>query len=133
VGIYNFQPRFVPFILSGAKTHTIRADRVHPDRVGNTLHLYAGLRTKRAQLIFRAKCAAIEKIEIFSIDGESYRKSAGRIFIEGTALSRSEEEAFARRDGFKDFEDMMAFWNGRLPFKGQIIHWNSFRVSRSRG
>lgn len=50
MGLYNFQKRFVPFILSGAKTHTIRALRAHPDKPGDTLHLYTGLRQKGAKL-----------------------------------------------------------------------------------
>ena len=46
-------------------------------------------------------------------------------FIEGNELSESEEELLAKRDGFKDFAEMIAFWraNNGLPFEGQIIHW----------
>lgn len=51
MGLYNFQSRFVPFIIAGKKTHTIRAIRVHPDKPGNTLYLYTGLRTKKAKLL----------------------------------------------------------------------------------
>lgn len=131
MGLYNFQERFVPLIMSGAKTHTIRAERVHPDKPGNTLHLYTGLRTKKARLLMRVKCTAIEEIKIFSVEGESYRRSAGRIFIEGTVLSWSEEEAFARRDGFSNFAEMMAFWDGRLPFSGNIIHWSYDATSKA--
>jgi hypothetical protein len=40
MGLYNFQPRFVPFILSGEKTHVIRSVRKHPDKPGDTLYLY---------------------------------------------------------------------------------------------
>ncbi|HVI07016.1 MAG TPA: ASCH domain-containing protein [Candidatus Binatia bacterium] len=124
MGIYNFQSRFVPFILAGHKRHTIREERVHPDKPGNVLHLYTGLRTKHARLICRVKCAAIEDIEI---------RASRRIYIQGSVLDRYEAEALARSDGFESFDDMMAFWNGRLPFKGQIIHWTNFRVSRNRG
>jgi len=49
VGLYNFRERFAPFILSGKKTHTIRAVRIHPDKPGNILYLYTGLRTKKGQ------------------------------------------------------------------------------------
>ena len=40
MGLYNFKSQFVPAILSGTKTHTIRAVRANPDKPGNTLHLY---------------------------------------------------------------------------------------------
>ena len=49
MGLYNFRERFAPFILSGKKTHTIRAVRIHPDKPGNILYLYTGLRTKKGQ------------------------------------------------------------------------------------
>lgn len=128
MGLYNFQRRFVPKILSGEKTHTIRAERAHPDKPGNTLHLYTGLRTKKARLLMRVPCMKVEGIEIRSdvavVDppsGDVY--SLIRVFIGGEQLAWDECDSFARRDGFSDFADMMAFWNGRLPFRGHIIHW----------
>jgi hypothetical protein len=30
----------------------------------------------------------------------------------------------ARADGFSDFTEMMQFWKGRTPFRGDIIHWS---------
>jgi hypothetical protein len=46
MGLYNFQPRFVPFILSGEKTHAIRSVRKHPDKPGETLYLYVDFEQK---------------------------------------------------------------------------------------
>lgn len=118
MGIYNFQSRFVPMIMSGRKTHTIRARRVHVDKPGNMLHLYCGLRQPGATLLMRVLCTAVEEIEIRITPGN------GRVVkINGIPLDRTESDALAKRDGFKDFRDMMAFWDGRLPFTGQIIHW----------
>jgi hypothetical protein len=118
MGIYNFQQRFVPMIMAGRKTHTIRARRANPDKPGNTLHLYTGLRRPGAALLMRVPCTAVEEIEIGITPGN------GRVVrINGVALDHTESDALAKRDGFKDFSDMMAFWDGRLPFKGQIIHW----------
>lgn len=118
MGIYNFQQRFVSMIMAGRKTHTIRGHRVHPDKPGNTLHLYTGLRRPGAALLVRVSCIAVEEIEITITPGN------GRVVrINGVALDRTESDALAKRDGFKDFSDMMAFWDGRLPFKGQIVHW----------
>jgi hypothetical protein len=114
MGLYNFQRRFVPFILSGAKTHTIRAYRKHPDKPGNMLHLYTGLRTKQAQLLMRRPCVKVEDISI---------SDSGDIFIDGNQLDDGEREGLARRDGFESFTDMAAFWKGRTPFHGHVIHW----------
>jgi hypothetical protein len=101
-------------ILDGSKTHTIRAERAHPDRSGNWLYLYTGLRQKGAQLLMRALCTRVEEI---SID------ASGIIFVDSIRLCPDEAEQLARRDGFSCYAEMMGFWEGRLPFKGQIIHW----------
>jgi hypothetical protein len=117
MGIYNFQERFVPMILAGTKTHTIRACRVHPDKRGNTLYLYAGLRHKGARLLMRVPCVNVQEIAIFP---------NGLVWIDNQFLQSDECESLARRDGFSTFQEMIEFWKApknRLPFKGQIIHW----------
>ena len=122
MGLYNFQARFVPFILDGRKTHTIRAVRAHPDKPGNTLHLYTGLRTKKAKLLMRVPCVNVEDI---LIDRFGLKANRGRVVIriDDAELDRTEMNALARRDGFANLGEMMDFWRGRLPFRGQIIHW----------
>jgi hypothetical protein len=134
VGLYNFQERFVPFIESGEKTHTIRAGRKYPAKVGDTLHLYTGLRRrgpiiqklasgdvvrqKMARLLMRAPCTRVEEIRMV-VD----RNGCAQVFIDGEHLALDEREALAKRDGFKNWQDMADFWNGRYPFEGHIIHW----------
>lgn len=117
MGLYNFQARFVPWIRSGAKKHTIRAMRKHPDEPGDIMHLYTGLRTKKAKLIDRVGCVKVEEIAIAEWHGTFL------VRVDGEYLDGAEKERLARADGFKNFADMMAFWKGRLPFEGQIIHW----------
>ena len=114
MGLYNFQPRFEAPIMAGTKTHTIRAERVHRDKPGATMHLYVGLRHPGARCLMRAVCSKVEQIRI---------TETPLIFIDETPLDCSEAEQLARRDGFADFEEMMSFWEGRLPFKGHIYHW----------
>lgn len=116
MGLYNFQKRFVPMILDGSKTHTIRAQRAHPDKPGNVLHLYTGLRQKGARLLMRVRCTKVEEIQIYA---------SCHISIDGQMLDFSERTQLAQRDGFKDFADMMFFWAGRLPFRGHILHWRN--------
>lgn len=123
MGLYNFQKRFVPFILDGRKTHTIRAMRANPDKPGNTLHLYSGLRQKGARLLMRVPCVKVEEITIDACGHEC--NCDGSIVIDGVELNASECEALARRDGFENFDSMLDFWAGRLPFRGQIIHWRN--------
>jgi hypothetical protein len=45
------------------------------------------------------------------------------VTIDGVPLDYSEREQLAEHDGFDNWDQMLAFWEGRLPFKGQIIHW----------
>ena len=114
MALYNFQKRFVPKILSGEKRHTIRAKRARQTKPGEMLHLYTGLRQKGARLLMRVACTKVEEVQIYS----SYNVS-----IDGVLLDFSERTLLAQRDGFNDFADMMFFWTGRLPFRGDIIHW----------
>lgn len=129
MGLYNFQPRFVPFIKAGTKKHTIRKKRKHPDKPGNTLHLYTGLRLKpikgvsQAKLILRATCVKVEVIEIWQTQAGEVDPMYTAVRIDGCDLSPDEKTQLARRDGFSDFHEMMNFWDGRLPFEGHIIHW----------
>jgi hypothetical protein len=117
MGLYNFQKRFVPFIVNGEKTHTIRAKRKVAPKAGETLHLYTGLRQKGAALLMRAPCTKVEKIEI------SLGPFGMEITIDGERLSPDEIVALAKRDGFDSAASMEKFWVGRYPFEGHIIHW----------
>jgi hypothetical protein len=97
--LLNFQPRFVPFILDGTKTHTIRAIRRGPDpRVGETCHCYTGLRRKGAQLLGRWPCVKVEDVLIFK-DG-----LRNRLFVGGAELDFNEKNLLAWRDGFRPEE-----------------------------
>jgi hypothetical protein len=124
MGLYNFQERFMPFILDGRKTHTIRATRSNVDKPGNMLHLYTGLRQKGARLLMRVPCTCVQEIVIdrFGLSG----KGPGIVRIDDYQLGDDECEELARRDGFSSFREMLKFWTqpvNRLPFRGHIIHW----------
>lgn len=114
MGLYGFKRQFIAPIQAGTKTHTIRARRKHPDKAGNTLHLYYGLRTKMCALICKATCSRVQELRI---------DENGQIFIDDQRLTLDEMEHLACRDGFADLRAMLNFWDGRLPFEGHIIHW----------
>lgn len=122
MGLYNFQKRFVPLIARGEKTHTIRASRKYPARVGEILHLYTGLRQRGAICLMRVPCVRVQEIRLDY--SEVPHPSLLRVVIDGEALSHDETEAFFRRDGFPGgSREAEEFWRDRLPFEGQIIHW----------
>jgi hypothetical protein len=119
MGLYNFDPQFVPGIRSGIILHTIRRHRAHPDKPGNTLHLYMGLRTRSVELITRVICTRIEEIRI--------RRQPVGIYLGGELLSPDECEIFAQQDGCYTFAQMMECWHGRLPFEGVVLYWKPER------
>lgn len=112
--LLGFKRRFAPLIEAGRKTHTIRGKRKRPPRVGEICHCYVDLRQKTMRLLGRWPCVKVEHIEI-SRDHE--------VAIDGVWLTVKEREALARRDEFGSFAEMIEFWKGRLPFTGDVIHW----------
>lgn len=124
MGLYNFMARFEAPIMAGTKRHTIREERKHPDKPGDTMHLYVGLRHVGARLLFRAPCVKVEKISIAGGWDALSGDFLGEICIDGVRLDRDELEQLAKCDGFESHAEMMEFWRGRLPFVGRIYHWD---------
>jgi len=134
--LLNFQPRFAAMILAGTKRHTIRAKRKIRPRVGEICHCYTGLRQrgpiiqklasgqvirqKMSRLLGRWPCVKVQDIMIDThpISGH------GMVLLDFQELDLDERERLAISDGFECFADMLAFWKGRLPFVGDMIHWN---------
>lgn len=51
---------------------------------------------------------------------------SGRLDLNGVFLSDEEKDSFARKDGFDDFDDMIAWFakeHGVGVFTGIVIHW----------
>lgn len=123
---FNFKREFVEAIRDGEKRQTIRADRKdgRPHaKVGDSIKLYTGMRTKSCELI-----------------GESTVTRVARVRIEGTCMyvngrilpnhiySRDCEQTddeFAQADGFQSFMDMADWFRDihSLPFEGTLIEW----------
>lgn len=98
---YNFKAQFIQPIQNGTKCTTIRPPRSkRPTRVGDTLHLYTGLRTKKAARIGIYRCVAVEPVVI----------NAGRLEmrINNLACSNRAIAEIARADGFTSIK---AFFN----------------------
>ena len=129
--LLGFKPQFAPYVLDGTKTHTIRATRKNPPRVGEICHCYTGLRTKQCKLLGRWPCVKVERIAI------QFGHAGIRITIDDQTLDNMEAELFAIRDGFRPSNKapfaalfaMRDFWvkahkiePGQI-FGGQVIHW----------
>jgi hypothetical protein len=136
---YSFKKQFVDPIRAGIKHHTIRADRKdgRVPKIGEPLSLYCGMRTKGCFKILsdNPPCRRVERIVIrecgrcggtgeIACSSTHYESCpAIEVIVAGQRLAKDECEQLARADGFPDFSRMMKFWEGRLPFEGNIIHW----------
>lgn len=143
--LLGFKRQFAAFVEDGSKTHTIRAMRKNPPRVGEVCHCYTDVRQKSMRLLGRWPCVKVEPVTLdFQRCGIAY---VLRITVADRTLSMEEAIALAWRDGFRSTErlnaarpgkfaglDAMARFfisTGRLtdaldsvPWHGQLIHWD---------
>ena len=138
---YSFQPCFVLPIRIGlgldrqngagapeAKRQTIRAERNHPGRharPGETLQLYCRQRSQGGFKIADVRCTQVRPIRLTFGRKDSVFLNIGSV----VSISPPTLDAFARRDGFADWQALRDFWRVRHPgvtdFKGVLIEWES--------
>lgn len=133
---YSYKSRFEAPIRAGIKPQTMRNERKRHARPGEEIQHYYGMRTKHCRLIGRATCTAVTPVRI------DFKRCnilvEGRVLISGIVGL----DAFAVRDGFKDWADMRAFWakehsskrkKGHPPpapltaWRGVLIEWKDFK------
>jgi len=116
MALLNFQKQFAPDVESGKKKQTIRSPRKHPIKEGETLYLYTGLRTKQARKLGEVECNTVYDIKI----------AAWGFQMDPYTLTVLEDlDNIARADGFKDWEEMVTWFEKThgLPFIGTLITW----------
>ena len=113
---YYFDSRFSADILAGKKSMTVRRVWKKPVRKGETLCLHIDLPKKNSTIVVSALCSEVCPIRV----------STDSIIIRTRKLSSWEIRDFVRKDGFRSFADMIAFFERRysLPFTEQRICWN---------
>lgn len=119
----NFMKRFAPWVESGVKWTTIRAPRKDGReicRAGDTLSLYTGMRRRGCRKLGEAACKSVESIRI---------ERSGVTRIGHRRLTRHEKYWLAIGDGFKDFDEILAWFRDvhGLPFRGYLIRWGELR------
>lgn len=115
----GFQKQFVPMILDGSKSHTIRRRRKRPTKAGDVLYLYTGLRTKQCQFVMQDTCKKVVPIAIIP--------DIGQVRLDGRLLPLNEMMHFAVRDGFANYMDFFKFFE-RYPREVrerelEVIYW----------
>ena len=138
--LLGFKKQFAPKIKALTKIFTIRDERKVTPKVGETIHMYTGLRTKYTELISKEhKYTGSQKVKIkmkflnaltcelliyVSDDGiTSYRR-----------LTPLEISRFVKHDGFDSQWEFVKYWRKSLKVKSgtisvirTIYHWTDLR------
>lgn len=113
---FNFQAQFVPMIVSGAKTQTIRqTKRAKP---GDRIQLYTGMRTKKCRKLVDPDpvCRLVDYVSI----------RPEYLTLGNKALHPGDADAFAVRDGFEGYDTMVQWFietYGSPYFVGYVHTW----------
>ncbi|RBO54645.1 hypothetical protein DSD19_04515 [Rhodovulum sp. BSW8] len=126
----NFKKQFADDVAYGIKRQTVRAPRKDGRahcKVGDTIKLFTGMRTKSCRLLGEARVTSIKTIWM---DGVSMKLN-GEV-LPSCIVDRDgpmTDNEFAKADGFEGFTEM-ANWFGEvhgLPFEGVVIRWSELR------
>lgn len=126
----NFKAQFAEDVEYGHKRQTVRAPRKdgRPHcKVGDTLKLYTGMRTKGCRLLGEATVMRIARIKI-----EHTCMYVNDRVLPSAIYDRDCEQTdneFAQADGFESFTDMANWFSDvhGLPFEGSVIQWDEPR------
>lgn len=130
--LLGFKPQFQQPIITGTKIHTLRDKRKVTPKIGETLHMYTGLRTRKAKLIRKdLKLKAVQEVYILlTWDLYLKRHYVSELLIDGRDCTNALVEFFIN-DGFSTAYEYIAFVN---PPKGKncyikkdIFHWTDFK------
>lgn len=114
-----FQPSFADQVERGIKKQTIRAAPKRMPAIGDhiSLRAWTGKPYRSKQRILRE--SQITQVSTVAIHADSYSLRAG------TFTSLPFRNHFARKDGFKDWDDMITWFQQthKLPFTGILIQW----------
>jgi hypothetical protein len=119
---FDFKARFVPLIRSNLKVQTIRSKK--RCSVGDTMHLFTGLRTKRCERIANVQCMLTDYVHL---------EPSGITF--GNKGNHPDCDGFAQLDGFRDFDDMLAWFQAAYAtqhFIGTVHRWDPLAEPSSR-
>ncbi len=127
----NFQKWSAPLVESGEKRQTIRAYRKdgRDPKVGDTLYLYTGMRTKQCRKLGEVVCVSIAHVKIHEWG----------VMRDGKILGVRQIQRFAADDGFHGGPGVGTNWHlmhswfdktHSLPFEGLLIKWGDIDAAR---
>ncbi|HUW59386.1 MAG TPA: ASCH domain-containing protein [Candidatus Bathyarchaeia archaeon] len=113
----SFKAEFAKAVQSGRKRQTIRAMRKHPIKPGDTLYFWTGCRRQGAHKLGEAVCTGVMPIDL-SEDEISLGACQNILHWSDDLVAW-----IAHLDGFESADAMRAFFEPRMPFRGQLIYW----------
>lgn len=140
--LLGYKKRFVDPIKIGTKVHTMRKPRKVKPKIGETLYMYTGLRTKHCEFITdKEKLHGVQQVRIVIQRTPSGGKRPGRgliytykmqLAVDGRKLEDKEVSRFVKFDGFADVADFCQFWftgtkKNRVGGILQLLHWTDLR------
>jgi hypothetical protein len=135
----GFQAWKAPRVESGELRTTIRNEWKRPIRVGDTLKMFQGLRTKLCRSLGWATCTCAEPVRVVA---RLQRDRIGHWWIDvhawvaGRKLALRDIAGLAVADGFDDIVGLLewlrknkrgALRGDRLEYRGVLIKWGPMR------
>lgn len=139
--LLGFKVRFKEPILLGTKVFTMRNKRKVKPKIGETLHMYTGLRTSKCERISNTERLISTQGAWLKIVHVGYQLIHLKIEVDSRALSNDEINQFVKYDGFNDVYDFADYWikssyapkkplmNERSTIEGylDLYHWTDLR------
>lgn len=121
---FNFKERFVPLILDGTKTSTIRRSLRNAHN-GDCLQLYTGQRTKKCRKIGDAVLSRVETLKV----SEHGLYIKPQLFGKFRRMSQAASDKTAKEDGFSSYDDMWQWFKEThgCGFIGYRYIWKDFK------
>jgi len=138
--LLGFKKQFIEPIQIGTKVFTLRKRRKVRPKIGETIHMYSGLRTKNTTFIGnKEKLVSIQNVRILiKVDhhdpyGDTHY--IVRIFVDRRRLRFGEIIDFIRFDGFKDVAEFIKYWltdekgkrKTRTGALMELYHWTDLK------
>lgn len=128
--LLGFKKQFAPKILDGSKKFTIRNPRKVEPKIGETLHMYTGLRTKHTEKITSEH--TLKGIQLVDILIRRETTVGGlpvvvkhdyyiKIKVDGRVLLELEQLKFIRMDGFGSRIGFADYWIAQLGEKREYF------------
>lgn len=132
--LLGFKKRFKEPILIGTKVHTIRKRRKIQPNIGETIHMYSGLRTKYSEFICNnEKLLGKQNIRIIIYKNDN--DTIVKIWVDRSELNMKQKEQLALFDGFTSLMDFADYWltdekgkkKNRTGALMQLFHWTDLK------